>query len=42
MIESGEVMGIHWVNKNKQVADGLTKKTEIRSRLIRYVEDGEV
>ena len=42
MIQSGKVTGIHCVNKNKQVADGLTKKTGIRSRLIRYVEDGEV
>ena len=41
MIESGEVSGIHWIEKNKLVADGLTKKTGFRSSLIRYVGDGE-
>ena len=41
IIESGEVTGINWIKKNKQVADGLTKKTGCRSRLIRYVEGGE-
>ena len=41
MIESGEVAGINWIKKNKQVADGLTKKIGFRSRLIRYVEGGE-
>ena len=38
MIESGEVAGINWIKKNRQVADGLTKKIGFRSRLIRYVE----
>ena len=32
MIESGGVTSINWIKKNKQVADGLTKKTGFRSR----------
>ena len=41
MLENGEVAEIKLINKNNQIADGLTKKERFKEGLIKYVEGKE-
>ena len=42
MLENGEVAEMKWINKNNQIAGGLTKKEGFKEGLIKYAIDTKV